>query len=143
MRAITLTSTHMDNNMKVTGKIIRIRSSKRESYNKNGITLVFETELGLLVRTFSISPHLCQRNLLFNTLKTFPAKIPFTLLDKPVLFCLAAEKLLKDIEFNLVIAPSASEKYPYNILEMHPILTVNNKYSTANNQETISTKVLL
>jgi hypothetical protein len=124
--------------MKTFGTIIRIRASVRRAYGNYGITIVFITEYGELIRTYNIPKCESKKSKLYGFLKMFTQNPPFGLADKPTLFCSAIEKLLRNIECELVIIESGNCKYRYDILEINPILTVINKYSTTQDQETIS-----
>lgn len=125
--------------MKVNGKIIRVRASVRKVYGNYGITIVFNTKYGELIRTYNITRNNNGKSKLPAFLSLFSIDAPYGIADKPTLFCLAIEKLLKNTECELVIVESGNPKHPYNIEEINPILTVNTKYPTSQIQEAIST----
>lgn len=128
--------------MVINGKIIRVRALKRKNYGRQGIALIFDTELGELIRTYNSPNHESEKSKLILVLKKFMVKIPSNLFDKPNLFSAAIEKGLKDIECNLLISKSGNINYPYDILEIHPILTVNSQYLTPENQESLSKQAI-
>jgi hypothetical protein len=111
--------------VKILGRIIRLRSVERKVFCKNGVTIVFDTPLGEITRTYNIPSAYNKRNELVKFLNSVNCKvIPISLIDKPNLFCLALEKHLLGIECNLVLAETGKPNYPYDVIEANPILTV-------------------
>lgn len=124
--------------MKLNGIITKVRAVKRKAYGTSGITFVWETERGELTRTYNISRVSNGKSKLDDFLRMFPVKPPQHLSDVPLLYSTTLERLLKNIECELVIIESGNPKFPYNIESITPILTAINKYSTSLNQETLS-----
>jgi hypothetical protein len=124
--------------MEIHGIITKARMVKREQFDNCGITIVFKTELGELSRTYNIPRHNNNKCFLLKILQALGIKAPLNLIDKPMLFCLALEKTLKNIECQLSISTTGKSSYPYNIDSIRPILTIETKYPTQKNQEKLS-----
>ena len=117
--------------MKTVGTIIKCRLVNRNDINKTGVTLVFDTELGEIIRTFNIPSYTSTKCDLFKLLKDkLEVNPPVAILNKPLMFCLALESKLRGIKCEITIIPSGNDKYPYNIVKIEPILTVSCSYIT-------------
>ena len=125
--------------MKVIGKVIKVRSINRKEYHQMGVTLVFETELGEITRTYNIPWRESLNCKLIKLLRlSFKIDVPTNLFDKPVLFCLALEKKLKGISCELDLTETGKPNFPFNIEKVTPILTEDNSYYSQVNQEIFS-----
>lgn len=112
--------------MKVFGTITKCRLVNRSEIQKTGLTIVWETGLGEITRTYNIPLINSSKNDLLRLLNSkFQVKAPIGLIDKPLMFCVAIESKLKGIRCELTLTHTGNERYPYNIIEIIPILTMN------------------
>jgi hypothetical protein len=119
--------------MKTVGTLIKCRFVNRKEIEKLGVAFVFQTELGEITKTFNIPSFNSSKCDLFKLLTTkFGVNPPVGLIGKPIMFCMALESKLKGRDCDLTIIESGSEKYPYNIIDVEPILTI--KSSSFTNQ---------
>ena len=111
--------------------IIKARFVNRKDIGKMGIAIIFNTELGEISKTLNIPSFSSSNCDLFKLLNNkLGVKPPFSILSKPMMFCLAVESKLKGMECDITVAPSGNEKYPYNITNIEPILTIKSSYNT-------------
>jgi hypothetical protein len=112
--------------MKTLGTITKCRLVKRSEIQKIGITIVWETNLGEVTRTYNIPKTNTNQCDLFRLLSgKFQVKPPTGLIDKPMMLSLAIESKLRGTRCELTLMQSGNERYPYNIIEITPILTMN------------------
>lgn len=111
--------------------IVKARFVNRKDIEKVGVAIIFKTDFGEISKTFNIptfnSPGCDLFKLLNNKLGIKP---PLGILGKPMMFCLAIETKLIGMECDITVTPSGNEKYPYNIINIEPILTLNSSYIT-------------
>jgi hypothetical protein len=117
--------------MKTAGIVIKCRFVNRKEIEKLGVAFVFQTELGEISKTFNIPSFNSPKCDLIKLLTSrFMVNPPMGLIGKPIMFCMALESKLKGTECDLTINESGNEKYPYNIINIEPILTINSSSFT-------------